>query len=61
MTNATFGDIKYTCRRYGFGRSTCYEMLKDQRIRAKKLGARTLIELASVDEYLASLPSFGEA
>jgi len=55
-----FGDIKATCQRYGIGRSTLYELLKDRRIRAKKLGARTLIEFASVDEYLAGLPGFGE-
>lgn len=59
--NPTHGDIRTTCQRYGFGRTTAYELLKDQKIRAKKLGAKTLIEFASVDAYLASLPSYGEA
>ncbi|MBF9151653.1 helix-turn-helix domain-containing protein [Novosphingobium jiangmenense] len=65
MTNtkavsATHGDIKATCTRYGFGKTTAYELLRDKKIRAKKLGAKTLIEFASVDEYLANLPAFGE-
>lgn len=55
------GDIKATCARYGFGKTTVYELLKSKKIRAKKLGAKTLIEFGSVDEYLASLPSYGEA
>lgn len=59
--DAKFGDIKTTCARYGFGRSTAYELLNTGLIRAKKLGTKTLIEFASVEEYLASLPSFGEA
>jgi excisionase family DNA binding protein len=57
----THGDPKATCQRYGIGRTTLYELLKDRKIRAKKLGAKTLIEFASVDAYLAELPSFGEA
>lgn len=60
-TPATHGDIKSTCLRYGFGKTTAYELLRDRKIRAKKLGAKTLIEFASVDEYLATLPEYGEA
>lgn len=60
-TPATHGDIKATCARYGFGKTTAYELLRDRKIRARKLGAKTLIEFASVDEYLATLPSYGEA
>lgn len=58
---ATFGDIKATSARYGFGKTVIYELLRDKKIRAKKLGAKTLIEFASVDEYMASLPAYGEA
>lgn len=58
---ATHGDIKTTCTRYGFGKTTAYEMLRDKKIRARKLGAKTLIEFASVDEYFATLPEYGEA
>lgn len=58
--SATHGDIKATCARFGFGKTTAYDLLRDKKIRAKKLGAKTLIEFASVDEYLASLPAYGE-
>lgn len=57
----THGDVKATCARYGWGKTTTYDLLRDGKIRAKKLGAKTLIEFASVDEYLASLPAYGEA
>lgn len=57
---ATHGDVKATCARYGWGKTTTYELLRDKKIRARKLGTKTLIEFASVDEYLASLPTYGE-
>ena len=59
-TQVTHGDIKATCARYGWGKTTTYDLLRTQKIRAKKLGAKTLIEFASVDEYLATLPVYGE-
>lgn len=57
---AAFGDVKVTCARYGFGKTRAYELLRDKKIRARKLGSKTLIEFASVDEYLATLPAYGE-
>ena len=57
---AAHGDIKATCARYGWGKTTTYELLREKKIRARKLGSKTLIEFASVDEYLASLPTYGE-
>lgn len=60
-TQPTHGDIKATGARYGWGKTTTYELLRDKKIRARKLGAKTLIEFASVDEYLATLPAYGEA
>ena len=58
---ATHGDIRTTCERFGFGKTTAYALLRDKKINAKKLGSKTLIEFASVDEFLTSLPSYGEA
>ncbi len=58
--HSTHGDIRATCARYGWGKTTTYDLLRKKKIRAKKLGAKTLIDFASVDEYLASLPEFGE-
>ncbi|MCL9998662.1 MAG: hypothetical protein NBV68_04720 [Erythrobacter sp.] len=56
-----YGDIHAVSARYGWKKTKTYELLRDKKIRAKKLGAKTLIEFASVDEYVASLPNFGEA
>lgn len=58
---AAFGDVRETCARFGFGKTLAYELLRDKKIRARKLGSKTLIEFASVEEYLASLPTYGEA
>ena len=33
QTSPTHGDIKAACERYGFGRTTAYELLRDQKIR----------------------------
>ena len=42
---------------YGkFGKTKAYELIAQQRIRAYKMGGKTLIDLDSVDEYHASLP-----
>ena len=60
-TNAMYGDIKATCYHFGFGRSTAYKLLSEKKIRAKKLGAKTLIEFASVDDYFATLPAYSGA
>lgn len=60
-TSATHGSIKATCARYDCGKTLIYELLRDKKIRARKLGSKTLIEFASFDEYLASLPVYGKA
>lgn len=46
---------------FGWGRTLTYQLLKERRIRAKKLGNKTLIDVASVREFMASLPAYGEA
>jgi excisionase family DNA binding protein len=43
--------------RYGkFGKTKAYELIAQERIRAYKMGGKTLIDLDSIDEYHASLP-----
>ena len=45
--------------RYGCFRVTkAYALLAEGKITAYKLGARTLVDLDTVDEFLASLPRF---
>ncbi|SCW85287.1 DNA binding domain-containing protein, excisionase family [Sphingobium faniae] len=48
------GAVAYT----GSSRSALYEALKLGKIEARKCGRRTLVSVASLDEYLASLPTF---
>jgi len=43
----------------GLSRSRIYEALRKQELRAIKAGRRTLIPVAELEAYLASLPSFG--
>jgi excisionase family DNA binding protein len=42
----------------GMSRTAIYEALKRGRITAVKCGKRTLINYASLSEYLASLPAY---
>jgi excisionase family DNA binding protein len=43
-------------RRYGIGRTKLYDLIREGRLDARKLGARTLVTVASLDALLASLP-----
>lgn len=52
-------EFKEGCRYGKFGRSKAYELIAQERIRAYKMGGKTLIDLDSIDEYHASLPRVG--
>lgn len=49
-------EFKEGCRYGKFGRTKAYELIGHDRIRAYKMGGKTMIDLDSVDEYHASLP-----
>jgi excisionase family DNA binding protein len=49
-------EFKEGCRYGKFGKTKAYELIAQQRIRAYKMGGKTMIDLNSVDEYHASLP-----
>ncbi|WP_244554018.1 hypothetical protein [Bradyrhizobium arachidis] len=49
-------EFKNGCRYGRFGKTKAYELIAHERIRAYKMGGKTLIDLDSVDEYHASLP-----
>ena len=49
-------EFKDGCRYGKFGKTKAYELIAQQRIRAYKMGGKTMIDLDSVDEYHASLP-----
>src|SRR5262249_23705983 len=52
-----FVPVKEACVVGGFGRSKLYEVLGAGRVRAVKLGSKTLIDTASLLTYLESLPA----
>ena len=47
--------------RYGVGRTTTYEEIKLGRLRARKIGKRTLISVDDAEEWLQHLPLVGAA
>ncbi|BAM86835.1 hypothetical protein S58_08240 [Bradyrhizobium oligotrophicum S58] len=49
-------EFKDGCRYGKFGKTKAYELIARQRIRAYKMGGKTLIDLDSIDDYHASLP-----
>jgi hypothetical protein len=49
-------EFKDGCRYGKFGKTKAYELITHERIRAYKMGGKTMIDLDSVDEYHASLP-----
>jgi excisionase family DNA binding protein len=49
-------EFKDGCRYGKFGKTKAYELIAQKRIRAYKMGGKTMIDLDSVDEYHASLP-----
>ena len=49
-------EFKDGCRYGKFGKTKAYELIARERIKAYKMGGKTLIDLDSVDEYHASLP-----
>jgi excisionase family DNA binding protein len=48
--------VREFCARYGICRQTFYEEVKRGRIKAKKLGKKTLILRADAENWAASLP-----
>ena len=46
---------------YGIHKTKAYELLNQKKLRAKKLGRKTLVETASVEEFMASQPAYGRA
>ena len=49
-------EFKEGCRYGKFGKTKAYELIAQQRIKAYKLGRKTMIDLDSVDLFHASLP-----
>ncbi len=48
--------IEEFCRRFGIGRTTVYEELKRGRLRARKIGRRTIVTEDDAEAWLRRLP-----
>ena len=48
--------INEFCNQYGICRETCYREIRAGRLRARKLGRRTVLLAHDVDVWAASLP-----
>lgn len=44
------------CRRFGVGRTKVYEEVRQGRLRARKIGRRTIITKDDADDWLQQLP-----
>jgi excisionase family DNA binding protein len=51
--------INEACRVSGLGRTKLYDLIKDGRIKARKLDKRTLIVRSDLEAYLNGLPTIG--
>lgn len=47
------------CEQYGLGRTKTYEELKSGRLRARKIGKRTIITEDDAEDWLLRLPVIG--
>lgn len=47
---------RLACERYGWSNSTFYRLLGDGAIKAKKDGRHVMVDIASCEAYVASLP-----
>jgi excisionase family DNA binding protein len=50
-------EFKGGCKHGRFGRTLAYRLIADGKIKAYKMGHKTMIDLNTVDAYHASLPT----
>lgn len=53
---SAYASIKDACRIFGFGRSTCYSLIAEKKLRAVKLAGKTLIDVPAGLAFMATLP-----
>lgn len=56
--DAEYARIRAVCSCFGLSKSGVYRLAGEGRIRLVKLGGSTLVDIKSVREMLAALPSF---
>jgi len=48
--------FKEGCRYLGYGKSKAYALIAEGKIKAFRMGSKTMLDLDSIDQYHASLP-----
>lgn len=59
-TSPRLMSLNDACRYGGFGRMKAYELIHTGKIIAVKLDHRTMINVASIDAFIATLPRVGQ-
>ncbi len=49
--------VSEACRLIGIGRTKFYEAVAHNQIRTRKVGTKTVVEMAELRRFIASLPS----
>lgn len=57
MSNELF-TISEFCKVANLGRTVTYQLINQGRVKALKLGRKTLIPKASLDDFISSLPAY---
>jgi excisionase family DNA binding protein len=58
--NPRFLKLSEACRYGGFGRTKAYELINSRTIKGVKMGRHTMVEIASIDRFHASLPRLND-
>ena len=53
--------IRVFCESYGIGHTKAYEEIKAGRLKARKVGKRTIVTADDADDWLSRLPAIHEA
>jgi excisionase family DNA binding protein len=51
--------VEAFCQRFGIGRTSAYQEIREGRLRARKIGRRTIITEDDAEDWLRRLPVIG--
>lgn len=54
-----WGSLDQLRQRYPLGKTRAYQLLSEGKLKAKRLGGRTIWDFASADELFELLPDYG--
>lgn len=56
-----WASIKEACRRGPVRKTKLYELIRERRVRAKRLDGKTLVDLNTIDQLIEASPDVGGA